>query len=910
MEGFFAPRRRGVMVLVGLLSLAATAATAATVQAEGAQGAAGADSVLVDLRVWQDVRDPLDVWTSARPAGGDWRELGTFPFPFAEDGTGRFWPITDHYRAGELAVAGVELTIAQSSHAEPHLIYVSTCRYPPSCGLILVPLDDGHSPGGHYRYGEITIAVPPPGSGPPETVAGLREVTLSEDPAFDVRVVGVRFYQGGFEFQPRNTRVYSSVFNRQTTQYIRWEVSLAYSPAPKQINFEIEAIFSGPHGEVRRHSGTFNIHKNRTNSTHSRGRGREEPPFPWPAGSYRVDLRVEGEVIASGEFQLVDSPLPGTAAFAQLRESLPWASPPRSLGRSASIHALAGLHRADQVLAASVASWPWVQQEPGDLHRRTLQQLEILAREDLQLARDAATRTWLADALTEDEWLTVRVLTLLAAHDVPLAQLVAKFEWVQDGVTARERRTLERLLTIATSGGERIGRMSFLAGLSAADTLAIEALRDLARGDQLGFGRVLSHPAIRDGISDDEAKVVAILAPVVKYAPTGLDALLHPDTVTLEERLVDLPSGVTVPVTLVRTESGATRTMDLAESALRFLEDYMGSALPAGHVIVHIGGSTSPGAFAIHFGTHIVLPATIEGEAYAPAQALKTLSHEFAHYYWTGHEDWLDEGVANILSVLTLNKHFDRKVFPEEGPCHITDHIAAWEALNATGAYKASECEYSLGERLFHELHRSLGPRPFQEGLRTLYGAVSSGMPSEACTASAAVTCEIHAAFRQSGTAEDSATVDAIIGRWYSGEGAYDLSHLDGSLPDPAVSSGEATITSAYISIAGERAEHSPVQVFSAGEVPGDVYLVLEFSLDRSNDPKEIPLVVEEAFEDGFLYRSLQRTSVFQPEWTTGWSRIAVGPPIVGDHWARGQYFVYVYQDGRKVAEVTYEVTQ
>ena len=140
----------------------------------------GTGATLVELRVWQRVDDPLDVWISARPAGGDWDELGTFQFPFATDGTGRRWPILDYYRAGDLAVAGLKITIAQQDHQEPHRIYVSPCAHPPACGLIFVPLDDGFSPTGQYRYGNITfVAFAEPVPATPDTLRADREHLLT-----------------------------------------------------------------------------------------------------------------------------------------------------------------------------------------------------------------------------------------------------------------------------------------------------------------------------------------------------------------------------------------------------------------------------------------------------------------------------------------------------------------------------------------------------------------------------------------------------------------------------------------------------------------------------------------------------------------------------------------------------------
>ena len=147
--------RTGILATIAAL-LATVLVGPVAVQAEGA---GNEDDVLVDLRIWQNVRDAEDIWVSARLAGGDWNDVGTFLFQFDEDeGGGFFWP---HflYRDGRLAVGDVVLAVTQDI-SEPDLIYASTCSYPPSCGLIRVPLETGHSRGGRFRYGDITLAVP------------------------------------------------------------------------------------------------------------------------------------------------------------------------------------------------------------------------------------------------------------------------------------------------------------------------------------------------------------------------------------------------------------------------------------------------------------------------------------------------------------------------------------------------------------------------------------------------------------------------------------------------------------------------------------------------------------------------------------------------------------------------------
>ena len=57
-------------------------------------------TVNVEVRVWQDVDQPDSLWLSARPDGGSWADLGTIPVPLDDglSGTGR-------YRYGDVVIA-------------------------------------------------------------------------------------------------------------------------------------------------------------------------------------------------------------------------------------------------------------------------------------------------------------------------------------------------------------------------------------------------------------------------------------------------------------------------------------------------------------------------------------------------------------------------------------------------------------------------------------------------------------------------------------------------------------------------------------------------------------------------------------------------------------------------------------
>ena len=57
-----------------------------------------AATATVEVRVWQSTGDPLNIYISARPEGGDWSVLGTIPLPLDEEASG------GSFRYGDIAV--------------------------------------------------------------------------------------------------------------------------------------------------------------------------------------------------------------------------------------------------------------------------------------------------------------------------------------------------------------------------------------------------------------------------------------------------------------------------------------------------------------------------------------------------------------------------------------------------------------------------------------------------------------------------------------------------------------------------------------------------------------------------------------------------------------------------------------
>ena len=602
---------------------------------------------------------------------------------------------------------------------------------------------------------------------------------LTYIPSLDARVLDLRFYERGAGPTSRDERIYTNVFSKLSTRYISWELNLAYPRQPQETDFTIESVYYRPNGSIFFRNVTKKyIGEGWSNSWHTSGLGWERPGN-WRNGTYRVELFIEEQLVASGEFHVIFSPILDKDSHAAIDRILEWGAARRTLEERSGRLALEGMMEIDSELAISTAVLPWVRTQLTGKILRFLHTLAIMARRDVSLAKWAVALPWVEDGLTDDEELALRTLALLAVNDPDVANDLIRFKWLNSNMSSSGAKVVVELGDIARMSGEAfqaIGGMPYLQTIEPADALASKSLRRLLFFEGEHFEQVMDHIAIADGIVDEETKIVATLYGVSRKNPDLLNTLLDPDQVTLQDRTISLPLAGEVKLTILRTRPGADRTMGQLEAAVRQVEAVMGLPFPSRHVIYLFEEATSSshsGVFGgTNFGTHIVSLPSYDDVAFDSDFLFRHLAHEVAHYYWTGNRSWLDEGAANLIEAVAAGLEYGRTVAPKTEPCAYAQNIAGLEGLVLNQQSLEFDCNYSLGERLFHNLYDSLGVATFSRGFSRLYLLSQSDDPNDDCIGVRLNICHLRAAFTIGIPNESGAIASRVLDRWYEGDSA------------------------------------------------------------------------------------------------------------------------------------------
>ncbi len=557
----------------------------------------------------------------------------------------------------------------------------------------------------------------------------------------------------------------------------------------------------------------------------------------------------------------------------------------------------------DAGVALSVVGLGWVQDGIEDAEAEAIEWMQNI--HGTEVASSVVSLGWVQDGVDDIEVKAIEELSYIANEDADVALSVVSLGWVQDGVDRAEADLVDDFASIAVKDASAalwIVGMPFLETIEPPDVSAMASLRLLAAFDLASFQSVMSHPALRDGITNSLAPVVATLNGVAETTPGLLGVLLDPDRILLERRAITLPLSGEVVLYIVRTGSGAARSMELLERSVRGAEEYMGAPLPTNYIGL-LYEDAVPGANAgTNFGTHIaVLPKyDVDDGSHEAQGAGSVIAHEVAHYYWSGNADWVDEGAADFMASIIEGARIGNPVGVTNNPCAHAANIAGLEMLGIARGDVEFGCNYSLGERLLVDLYRMLGDERFRQGFRDLYLASEVEDDADEYEGTRVAIEHVMEAFRS-----DDGAANTVTARWYDGTEPYDLSHLDTDPVDASLASINGRIDEAYIAASQDG---PAVSAISAQDATGWVYLILKYSYSVSGQPREVPLEIVEHYEDGFEFDRRSDTLTARAQYIGGTSWYPVGSAPTQE-WATGHYVVYVYAGERKVAEAEYEVT-
>ncbi len=555
----------------------------------------------------------------------------------------------------------------------------------------------------------------------------------------------------------------------------------------------------------------------------------------------------------------------------------------------------------------SVVALDWIEDGIEALEAETVEELSYIDYDDAMLASSVVALPWVQDGIDDIEFEAINWINNF--DDAEVALSVVELGWVRDGIEELEVKAIEKMSYISNADADeaqRIVAMQFLDSLEPSDVAALESLSRLASFRKDDFRRVMAHPTLRDGIWDGWAKVVATLYGVSDTNPALIDALLDPDRVTLNNRIIDLPRAGEVELAIIRTDQGSVRSMDLLEHAVRNIEEFMAFPLPTGYVGLLFGNAVLGDFAGTNFGTHMAILSKYDihdDGSYEAEYAGRLIAHEVAHYYWSGNSDWVDEGAADLVGSISEYVRAGKPVGVTNDPCGYARTIAELERLVPEKMDDAFTCNYALGERLFIDLYRELGDIAFRQGLRDLY--LLSEVKDETQEGTSVGIEHVKMAFKADGAGIAAPIVDKVAARWYDGTVPYDTSARDAEPADPRFRTAvNGSIDEAYLAVAEDG---QPATSFSVGAVSDWLWLYLHYNYSVGSDT-EVTLELVDYFEDGFVFDRRTVSFTASPQYIGGswWLTVGQSPD---DPWAPGQYRVYVYNEGRKLIELEYEVT-
>ena len=423
----------------------------------------------------------------------------------------------------------------------------------------------------------------------------------------------------------------------------------------------------------------------------------------------------------------------------------------------------------------------WVQDDITAEEGKAIGYLYRAIRWAPEISDELLAYPWVGDGVTADETTALRYLYQAGRHVDELADRLVVKPWVQDDITSDEAAVIRDLYLTARAQDEalepatnakaiQLVDMPFLESVERADAPAMESLRKLEGNNTARFLEVMSHPVLSDGITDEEAKAVALLWGTNTYKPEYVDDLLTQSGIFVEEKTIQLPLSGEVLLAVFRHRDQVTPSIDYLEHSVTFMEEIMANPLPVNYVALFFTDAIPEDVGGKFFGTHI--GAQPDYDLVGATRWKHTpfaIAHEVAHYYWRGNKwDWTDEGLAVFLATLSENRRTGFPVEARKRPCASAETIGELEAMfsEETGT-EGSSCNYPLGEAIFLDLYHSLGEEVFAHGLRRLYLKDLHDDPTDGCEGTQLRICHLISAFKTNVSEDVAAKVDEVVSRRY-----------------------------------------------------------------------------------------------------------------------------------------------
>ncbi len=484
---------------------------------------------------------------------------------------------------------------------------------------------------------------------------------------------------------------------------------------------------------------------------------------------------------------------------------------------------------------------------------------------------------------------------------------IAGLPWATDGRTPSEKVTLDWLGYLQgynPSLASALTRMPFLQDHTPGDHQAIQTLVHISEYEPEYAAAIVASAGFADdgGIDNTEAKIIAVMGIPYYYGNADLIDRLA-DYGTVEELNTVGQHGNPLNFSIVRlmTSRQNSKLMQTATNAVSDAETLMGQALPIDFVGILV--ADVPDAAGVNNGISIQVNAGFDGTRYSNEERQRLIAHEIGHHWWRGnHENWISEGAAEYIGAYSEWRQFDLDdLHTDSSPCpyyRTIEHLRADKPQypDKDVSY-GGRFNYSLGERLFINLDRSMTREQFNTAFRNLHQRLSTYKQDEIDQGQSLMRAFCPGC---SGNPRNLGSIGHTLARRYGEKVLTDDSAPTASVPGLGKAQGDVSIRD-Y----GHNNRQYRIAEVSASSPDQRRWLRLNFS-GVNNPPETVKIWVRQYHEDREPYTvwSQERTVYTR----NGEARFYayLGNPqrrAIGHHW------VYVYNEqGQKIAEAEYQV--